>query len=1664
MHFENAIAQRHHVFGSDEYTVTPIACQHEIAPEVLLYEAVNKENGKKYLLLKSINIFDTDEAKYSFIRHSERATQLAHPVLFELSGFSDSVPDLYFDYYPGLNAPITDEQLQSLSDTSVQIIILGMISGLSYLISKGYSVPHFSLNSIFFSEDSGPKFINYSNPTLLVMDYPLDRLVEKCDKIKLVHQVGQVIRELLCRRRKKDDNEELPIPDNTNEKLVEYITNCDKEEEECPKLDDLFPLFADLFKNDKTIEKYLEKLDSADKFRYDFNMDQPDYVPFKILKDENGHYYANRFFDNRVNILHSCYIQEDVFNHKEYFPLLNRLPDADIQLLLQAQKDPPKLLYEFLCYEREYILLPEIKPLFFSSRPENNYLIYEKLMEKSKVDSNLAIFPIALKHLKMAVKRNHKEGKLKLALHYLKGDIVPPNYEKALTWLKSLAFGNQENVSRYIDPINDKVKEIEAAIKKLGPKEKEALQKAEDGNVLYLLYVAFAFYSGIDNFPISPTKAVKYYRLAAEKSPNCMCLLGGMYLRGYIFPRDLVRAQHCFEKAAVSGQIKAKILDSLMRKHVWRSYLSDVSIQTVYNTYMQTPESLSFDDTLIFPTINFLIENQQNDLLQTAPFMSSYYFYDQRNECHNLKKNETKFGINMIDYRVPTMADDDIEHGDAQIFQFFTFLHVVNNLLSANILPQQLNPVYHEIKPNFLVSRARNFLEDKFGFILNQDDDDSDITQQNMQKCEIYHDMESRLFTPIQSKFIPFDKDSECTTITYIPQISIPNADDRIKEIKQHIDDCLKKIMPHILERDKDNQFIANLDAKEEDDIKEMNRLEKLLKEAFQNETPLHQMFINEIDHFNVYHSEPIFFSEEINNVAEDDMKKQLHIADSYFNGINGFPVNYTEAAKYYKMAADRGNADAQWKYGQFKVNGLGTKQDAKDAYMYLKRSAEQANPDGMLRYGLFIRHFLINHGKKEDIKWPSFQNYIEKSAATDNLEAINQLAMILESNYSYEDGTAKAITKYEDCLHKGRIDSVFRIIPILDATTHAKRYRELVKLSVGICDHDITKRMIQICNSRKRYEQSRLIINAGLCFDKEAFLPNYAAHVALYSSKGTLQQRIEYAKSLLTPILRNPSPSIMKKGYLENYLMAMLIILSKANEYEEACKLFIEHMNCLTMNSKDEFIDFYMHINKKVAREYQLSINSYLPEYRACVEAILLIKKKGIHVRAGNEKLKKILQENSSNQFALLQRGKILLKNHLFMRRNISKALVFIEKAAQQNCPEARFEYGKQLYYGQTIPMNRWKAFKYFMKAFNESNQDPRAGYFLSKKCYIQRNLITAEEAEKSLTVAVRSGYRRALFKLGKRFVGKDKKAALGIMLIKKAREQDYYKAIDFLNHYEGGLADDEIQDNEEDAYFTFAKELYYGRIIAQDLKMSFSLFMKFFKKREPDMRAGYYLSKKKFIQMELIKPEEARRALVISAKAHYKRALYRLGKLYYVREGKKEKGILLMIKAKKLNYEKAINFLNEIKTNQLIFNSSEDELSTSIPAKKVIEQTTDESEVAEEASKKEQISENIHIHETLSAQTMDLTREESNQDVDQMRSIMKLRHSSSKLMKSKDLNEPLLNNYHGADDLKIGTAQSTNNVIESKSAHGKFNLKDDVTSDFSDEPIDMSDEQRQN
>ena len=64
-----------------------------------------------------------------------------------------------------------------------------------------------------------------------------------------------------------------------------------------------------------------------------------------------------------------------------------------------------------------------------------------------------------------------------------------------------------------------------------------------------------------------------------------------------------------------------------------------------------------------------------------------------------------------------------------------------------------------------------------------------------------------------------------------------------------------------------------------------------------------------------------------------------------YYEG-KGVPQDYEEAVKWYRLAADRGNADAQCNLGQMYYEGEGVPQDYNEAVNWFQLAADQGNGD----------------------------------------------------------------------------------------------------------------------------------------------------------------------------------------------------------------------------------------------------------------------------------------------------------------------------------------------------------------------------------------------------------------------------------------------------------------------------------------------------------------------------------------------------------------------------------------------------------------------------------------------------------------------------------------------------------------------------------------------
>ena len=90
-----------------------------------------------------------------------------------------------------------------------------------------------------------------------------------------------------------------------------------------------------------------------------------------------------------------------------------------------------------------------------------------------------------------------------------------------------------------------------------------------------------------------------------------------------------------------------------------------------------------------------------------------------------------------------------------------------------------------------------------------------------------------------------------------------------------------------------------------------------------------------------------------------------------FHDGGNGVPQNRKEAAKWYRLAADQGDADAQVDLGKLYYDGDGITQDYKEAAKWFRSAADKGNSDGQMRLGfMYSKGEGVARDYREAMKW----------------------------------------------------------------------------------------------------------------------------------------------------------------------------------------------------------------------------------------------------------------------------------------------------------------------------------------------------------------------------------------------------------------------------------------------------------------------------------------------------------------------------------------------------------------------------------------------------------------------------------------------------------------------------------------------------------------------
>ena len=70
-----------------------------------------------------------------------------------------------------------------------------------------------------------------------------------------------------------------------------------------------------------------------------------------------------------------------------------------------------------------------------------------------------------------------------------------------------------------------------------------------------------------------------------------------------------------------------------------------------------------------------------------------------------------------------------------------------------------------------------------------------------------------------------------------------------------------------------------------------------------------------------------------------------------------GVPQDYAEAVKWFRKAADQGDADAQNNLGQMYITGQGVPKDDGEAIKWFRKAADQENAVAQEKFGAITPH-----------------------------------------------------------------------------------------------------------------------------------------------------------------------------------------------------------------------------------------------------------------------------------------------------------------------------------------------------------------------------------------------------------------------------------------------------------------------------------------------------------------------------------------------------------------------------------------------------------------------------------------------------------------------------------------------------------------------------------
>ena len=150
-------------------------------------------------------------------------------------------------------------------------------------------------------------------------------------------------------------------------------------------------------------------------------------------------------------------------------------------------------------------------------------------------------------------------------------------------------------------------------------------------------------------------------------------------------------------------------------------------------------------------------------------------------------------------------------------------------------------------------------------------------------------------------------------------------------------------------------------------------------------------------------------------SAANGESESQEALGDYYQTGRNGLSINLSEAVKWYRKAAEQGNADGQYNLGDMYANGSGVVKDEAEAVKWYRKSAEQGNANGQCNVGsMYANGSGVVKDEAEAVKW------YRKSAEQGNAYGQYNLGLMYANGRGVAKDDVEAVKWYRKAAEQG--------------------------------------------------------------------------------------------------------------------------------------------------------------------------------------------------------------------------------------------------------------------------------------------------------------------------------------------------------------------------------------------------------------------------------------------------------------------------------------------------------------------------------------------------------------------------------------------------------------------------------------------------------------------